>query len=225
MINFNINYEFLRIPTPENPWTGLPQKNKKIYTDQQLISLFPKDSLKILDLGCGYKKFKSRPEDNVIGIDHTNKSDADIVTDISKGLPFDDCEVDFVYCSHFVEHLSYEERDIIFYEIKRVLKRGGLFFFKVPHFSHYFISAYDHKIWNYGCSTAYTLANGSWYSHVPFFQPVSIGINYKISKNSLFQNFLNFILNRSFRISEAFLLNVLGGAEEIQYLLAKPLNE
>lgn len=222
---FKIDYDQLSVPSENQPWTGLIKKNKRTLSSNDLINFFPDYSIKILDIGCGNSKFVSRDIDTVIGLDHVVFGDVDKVLDITKGLPFDDNSIDFIYASHFIEHLDYKERDEIFIEIKRVLKPKGLFFFKVPHYSHFFIAAYDHKIWNYGVSIAYTLANGSWYSHVPFFQPIYIGLNYRIGKKGLFYKFINKILNYSFRLTEGYLANYVGGIEEVQYLLVKPISD
>ena len=45
--------------------------------------------------------------------------------DVRKGLPLPDESVDFIYCSHFLEHLSHEEAVRLISECRRVLKRGG----------------------------------------------------------------------------------------------------
>lgn len=46
--------------------------------------------------------------------------------DLRKGLPFDDESVDFIYSSHFIEHLSKKECTDVLAECCRVLKKGGL---------------------------------------------------------------------------------------------------
>ena len=43
--------------------------------------------------------------------------------DITARLPFEDNEIDFIYCSEVVEHLISPES--IFVEFRRVLKKGG----------------------------------------------------------------------------------------------------
>ncbi|MFH1821224.1 MAG: methyltransferase domain-containing protein, partial [Methanobacteriota archaeon] len=46
--------------------------------------------------------------------------------DIRKGLPFDDNTADFIYASHFFEHVKEDEAEKISLECYRVLKPGGL---------------------------------------------------------------------------------------------------
>jgi len=55
-----------------------------------------------LNIGCGTVKFPGW-----INIDI--ETNADLVLDIRRGLPFDNNSVDFIYCEHFIEHISYKE--------------------------------------------------------------------------------------------------------------------
>lgn len=77
-----------------------------------------------LHVGCGtlYK-------DTWINIDNNtdnNIEKLDINHDLSKGLPFDDLAVDFIYNEHFIEHLSREDGLLFLKECFRVLKNGGV---------------------------------------------------------------------------------------------------
>lgn len=49
-----------------------------------------------------------------------------------KGLPFKDNEIDFIFASHFLEHLKYYEAEFFLKEVLRVLKKGGLVRIVVP---------------------------------------------------------------------------------------------
>lgn len=49
-------------------------------------------------------------------------------------LPFPDASVTEVRADSLLEHLSFLEEPILFYEVKRVLKPGGIFIFSVPDF-------------------------------------------------------------------------------------------
>lgn len=52
--------------------------------------------------------------------------------DCRKRLPFDDCTVDHILCSHFLEHIFVGEIDAIISDFARVLKPGGTVHLIVP---------------------------------------------------------------------------------------------
>jgi predicted SAM-dependent methyltransferase len=79
-----------------------------------------------IDLGCGKKK---RP--GCIGIDWSKNSDADIVRDLEKGLPFSDGTIHAIYASHVLEHLH--DLSFVMNECWRVLRVGGIMEISVPH--------------------------------------------------------------------------------------------
>jgi len=57
---------------------------------------------KILDLGCGNRKYKG-----AVGVDINHKSDANIIHDLNKfPYPFSDKSYDIVYSSNTIEHLE-----------------------------------------------------------------------------------------------------------------------
>ena len=47
--------------------------------------------------------------------------------DIVRGLPEPDAAVDYIYCSHILEHLALEDFRLALREVLRVLKPGGVF--------------------------------------------------------------------------------------------------
>jgi predicted SAM-dependent methyltransferase len=64
--------------------------------------------------------------------------------DLSYGIPFNDNAVDFVYSSHFLEHLFLRDAQALLKESLRVLKPGGVVRVSVPDL------AYAVKIYNEG---------------------------------------------------------------------------
>lgn len=52
--------------------------------------------------------------------------------DVRKGLPFDNESVDFIYCSHLLEHLTREEGKKLSRDAHKVLKQNGVFRVVVP---------------------------------------------------------------------------------------------
>lgn len=111
----------------------------------------------ILNLGCGTK---TSPQKNVINIDWSiylriksnpilrifakmilrdarltkleSLPDNILVYDLSKGIPFATDSVDAVYHSHLLEHFDRDVAEKFLYEVKRVLKKGGVQRIVVP---------------------------------------------------------------------------------------------
>ncbi len=52
--------------------------------------------------------------------------------DVSKGLPFKNNEVDWIYTSHLLEHLTPEKANLVINECRRVLVEGGIIRILVP---------------------------------------------------------------------------------------------
>jgi predicted SAM-dependent methyltransferase len=57
--------------------------------------------------------------------------------DVTKGLPFESESVDFIYCSHLLEHLTYMMTRKVCQEAYRVLKKNGIFRVVVPDLKLY----------------------------------------------------------------------------------------
>ena len=95
-----------------------------------------------LNLGCG-----GRPLEGYINVDmddidklqkryeHNSLNDSQQIHnwDIFN-LPVESNSVDEILCDAMIEHLSFEEEPKFFYEVKRVLKPGGLFIFSTTNF-------------------------------------------------------------------------------------------
>ena len=60
---------------------------------------------------------------------------ADIEHDLNKApYPFKNDSIDFIFCSHTLEHLK--EPEIFFNEVQRILKKGARCQIVVPHYKH-----------------------------------------------------------------------------------------
>jgi SAM-dependent methyltransferase len=91
------------------------------------------ERMRILDLGCGKKKIKSKGN-KVIGVDKIMTKGVDVIWDLEKvPWPFKDNMFDMVNASHILEHLSDTVKT--FDEIHRITKKGGRVIIRVPHFS------------------------------------------------------------------------------------------
>ncbi len=72
-----------------------------------------------IDIGCGSQKKKG-----TLGVDFVQAPGVDYVVDLAnEPLPFDDSSVDYVFSSHFVEHMAIPSS--VYLEISRVCKPGG----------------------------------------------------------------------------------------------------
>ncbi len=81
-----------------------------------------------LNLGCGRVRF-----DGWINIDSDPAvSTPDLVCDLTLGLPFEDESCRFVYCEHFLEHLSAEQGVAYLRECRRVLRPAGILRIAMP---------------------------------------------------------------------------------------------
>lgn len=91
------------------------------------------NTVNLCDLGCGTRK-----KESYFGIDQSDYPGVDLVQDLRfSKLPFGDGQLEIVYCSHFLEHLTFEEVLFEFNEVYRCLRIGGKFDIIVPHGASY----------------------------------------------------------------------------------------
>lgn len=83
-----------------------------------------------LDLGCGINK-----KEGFYGVDSMKFAGVDKVADLRKKWPWKDNSVDEVHASHFIEHLTGDERVHFANELYRVLKVGGKATLITPHWN------------------------------------------------------------------------------------------
>lgn len=80
----------------------------------------------------------------------------DYICDVTKGLPFGENTIDYIYSQDFLEHLPTESKIFVMNEIWRVLKNGGVMEHLVPnagsrndfgsptHLSHWNLQQFEH---------------------------------------------------------------------------------
>lgn len=78
-----------------------------------------------LNLGCGAKMLPSYLNIDIV-------PPADLVWDVTKGLPFDDNSLDRIDADNLLEHLDNKQFMFLMNECHRVLKSGGILWFIVP---------------------------------------------------------------------------------------------
>lgn len=84
----------------------------------------------------------------------------DVLHDLSKGIPFPDNSVDFIYNEHFIEHLSYKDGFAFMNEAYRVLKPGGVMRIACPDLN-FWIEGYAKDNWR--SQEWVGLINAHWY--------------------------------------------------------------
>lgn len=94
-----------------------------------------------LNLGCGtdYKE-------GWINIDNNsdfNITKLDLNWDLSRGLPFPENSVDFIFNEHFLEHLSVEQGKVFLKSCLKVLKPGGVIRIAMPDLERTVAAYYD----------------------------------------------------------------------------------
>lgn len=128
------------------------------HNDADLLnSAKQREMIKKLNLGCG-KKHK----DGYINADI--REPADVVFDVTKGIPFKDKYFELVEADNLLEHLDNDEFLFVMNEIYRVLNVNGKLWFKVPDALHWMDGAFGdptHKRFFVPRSFEYLDVNGN----------------------------------------------------------------
>ena len=178
--------------------------------------------MKILDLGCGTRKYKPKPNsrDIVIGVDINKNSLADIIHDLDNfPYPLEDNEFDLVYASHILE--SIENPEEFLKEVYRVLNKNGRVIIKVPHFSSATaIGFLEHKhYFNLAAFTDLPFGN--------YFKLKKIRLNYCVYREKWYRKVVNgvlsFFANINVRFCERLWCYWVGGFSEIEAEMMKKL--
>jgi SAM-dependent methyltransferase len=98
-------------------------------TDPAQFDLKPSERGRILDVGCGSKKYPG-----AFGIDLSPQTDADVVHDLNRfPWPLEDSRFDEILLQDVLEHLR--EPYGVFAELHRVARPGARILLRTPHFS------------------------------------------------------------------------------------------
>ncbi len=106
-----------------------------VYIEQVLRELSSLVQGKMLDVGCGTRRYESifkDAVDNYIGLDWPKIEDRafpDVIGD-AMNIPFGNCTVDVVLATELMEHLP--SPSIFLNEVARVLRERGIFILTVP---------------------------------------------------------------------------------------------
>jgi len=151
-----------------------------------------------VNLGCaGY------PKEGYINVDWLKSLSPDVVHDLNVfPYPFAEGSVDLVEASHVIEHLDRPFE--VMKEVHRILKPGGRFIVKVPHFSRGFTHA-EHA---HGFDVTFPLYFNKNFAHAGYF-----GVDYKLEKMEL--HWLAFFHLLPFMGYGAFMIALLGIVHKI----------
>ncbi len=132
-----------------------------------------------IDLGCGQRK-----QSGCFGIDKTAYDGVDLALDLRFAkLPFKDEQLEYVWTSHFLEHLSFEEVLFLFNEIYRVMAVGGTLEIVVPHgFSYSGMADLSHKTFWTEDTFGYFSPDNHAYYEWEFLNPVNNQKEHVINK-------------------------------------------
>jgi SAM-dependent methyltransferase len=98
-------------------------------TDPSQFDLRPSGPGRVLDLGCGSKKFPG-----AVGVDLSADTDADIVCDLDAyPYPIEDAAFDQILMQDVIEHIAEPYR--LMAELHRIARPGARIHLRTPHFS------------------------------------------------------------------------------------------
>lgn len=182
-----------------------------------------------VELGCGGTKSDPRH----IGVDAIFFPGVNIVGDVFEALEFfADNSIEFLYASHFIEHI--ENLDALIRLIHKKMINGGVVNFIVPHFSNpYFYSDPTHRL-TFGLYTMSYFCRGSIfkrsvpkYNFPQSFELISADLIFKSSRpwyfRHLFKKFIQAIFNSNYFMKEFYEENLshIFPCYEISFVLKK----
>lgn len=189
------------------------------------------NEIKKLNLGCGqYRK------EGYVNVDWSARNNPDVTHDLNVvPYPFEDASFDEIEMFHVLEHL--DRPFTIMHEIHRILKPGGTFHMKVPHFSR----GFTHAEHTHGFDITFPL-----YFRKDFPGSGFYGSSFELKKMELhwlaffhllpsmgygttmisFLRFCNVVISGLANLSQPFASRIwcfwVGGFDEIDFLFMKP---
>jgi predicted SAM-dependent methyltransferase len=192
------------------------------WTRQGLLDVLSPGPVRALDVGAGRHPLTLRTIDEVVTVDFDETSSPTVAIDFSNRWPFGKAEFDLIYLSHVVEHLYPSDRDELIRNVYSSTRPGGYVLIRVPHRSSIQATGWEHHS-VFGMNGAMSLCHG-YNPTLPMFRAVSVGVALTTEfdrQRTGRQRVLEDALNRKFRLTDQFLSKIIGGIEEVQFLLQR----
>jgi len=118
------------------------------YTVQEFVDLSDVEGKRVLDIGCGYGFFELWASRNgvehITGIDmteadlstakrHVERPEVTFKQGSAIQIPLEDTSCNTVVSWEVIEHIPQKTEPLMFHEVKRVLKPGGVFYLSTPN--------------------------------------------------------------------------------------------
>ena len=210
--------------TLNDPFDLVNPQMKTSWNLKEIISACPTQGIDILDLGSGDEPFPARSKDRLVTVDFDKRSGATHICDFTKDWIFGERQFDFIYASHVIEHLYPQDRDKLICNLHSSLRENGYLFIRVPHWSSIQGTGWEHYT-SYGTNGVTSLCHGR-NPNLPVFELISTGVymghvSSFAEDRTPSQRIAEWILNKSFRLTDTILCYVVGGIPEVQFLLRR----
>lgn len=121
----------MRIRFVDRMIAKIRKRRARVRDARKIREIIENSSVVKLNLGCG-----SDIKSGWVNIDNDyyrqSLSKLDFNWDLTKGLPFPDNSVDYMFNEHFLEHLTYNEALMLLKDCRRALKDGGVMRIAMP---------------------------------------------------------------------------------------------
>lgn len=172
-----------------------------------------------VNFGCGRQRRKG-----YVNVDINPLLDPDMVWDLEQfPYPFLDNSVDEVIMEHVLEHIN--DLKGCLREVYRILRPGGVFRFRTPHFSYGWAHPFHQRGFGYGFLKVIDRRGGCEVPEVHFIEVKKARLNYSGWDNHDWQSMvmqtvrvpINFFANLHPGFCERVWCYWVGGFEEVQY--------
>ncbi len=122
-----------------------PMINCRLISFSLGLQYLQEGSITVVDVGCGFSDFASQVQQkNPMAVTYYLDGNPDTVEKLKiqgynaliyqapARLPFDDGQIEFIHCSHMIEHLQPQELYMLLQEINRTLTVQGVLVLSTP---------------------------------------------------------------------------------------------